>query len=82
MTQAETFPEARRIAVGLLGPPTYANVSKISLQLSQPLNSGKQPVPIAQASIGRAQKDQGRHHVAAVYLLQHTMILNRDSKFD
>ena len=38
LTRALTFPEARRIAEGLVGQPTYANVSKISQQQSQPSN--------------------------------------------
>ena len=50
VTQAVTFPEARRIAEGLVGQPTYANVSKISLQQSQPSNNPKQSVHTAQTS--------------------------------
>ena len=52
VTQEVTFPEARRIAEGLVGQPTYANVSKISLQQSQPSNNLKQLVHTAQTSTG------------------------------
>ena len=52
VTQVVTFPEARRIAEGLVGQPTYANVSKISLQQSQPSNNPKQSVHTAQTSTG------------------------------
>ena len=41
VTQVVTFPKARRLAEGLLGQPTYANVSKMSLQQSQPSNNRK-----------------------------------------
>ena len=56
LTQALTFPEARRIAEGLVGQPTYANVSKISLQQSQPLNNQNQSVPSAPASTRKTQE--------------------------
>ena len=55
VTQAVTFPEARRIAEGLVGQPTYANVSKISLQQSQPSNNPKQSVHTAQTSADTTQ---------------------------
>ena len=51
-----SFPEARHLAEGLVGQPTYANVSKISLQQSQSSNNRKQPVPSAQVSAGRTHE--------------------------
>ena len=54
VTQAVTFPEARRIAEGLLGRPKYANASKTSLQRSQQSNDLKQslnPAPTSRSQI-------------------------------
>ena len=53
MTKAVTFPETGRIAEGLVGQPTYANVSKILLQQSQPSNNLKQLVHPAPTSSER-----------------------------
>ena len=43
VTQAVTFPEARRIAEGLIGNPSYANVAKKPVQQSPPVNNSEQP---------------------------------------